>query len=380
MKEQATYRIRTVLLIIVITELVIAGLLLGMWWIALDTQGDGFLIENPWMLWFLGAIPALSIIFLLVIRWKNKALLRFANASLLRNLIPNFSKSKAVLKFILFKLGVVCIIVGMAQPQFGTEEVETTSNGADIILAVDVSNSMLAQDLKPNRLERSKLAIEQLVNQLKGDRIGIITFAGIPDVHVPITNDYRSVKSFLGSVSTDFPVQGTAVGKAIDLGIRSFDKHSTTSKVIIIISDGENHEDDALESAKEAAELGIIVHTIGVGSPDGVPIPVRQNSSSNFRQDEEGNTVVTKLNEKMMKEVADAGNGIYVRASNADVGLNIIMKEIRSLENTEGAAVSFVDYREHFQIFLLLGFLFLLADVFITDKRNTWTKNVDLFS
>jgi Ca-activated chloride channel family protein len=378
-QKVATYRLSRVMLAMFISEFALAAILFGAWLFVTKQYETAFQFANPWALYALGATPVLSLVFVFIIRWKNGALKALADIPLLRRLIPDFSHLKAVLKFILLKLGIVCLIVGMARPQYGIDEVETVTKGADILLAVDVSNSMLAQDLSPNRLDRAKLAIEQLVNQLKGERIGIITFAGVSDLHVAVTNDYRSVKSFLGSVNNDFPVQGTAIGNALELAIKSFDQESASAKVVIIISDGENHEDDAVKAAEKADELGIVVHTIGLGSPDGVPIPAGNGRSADFRKDEDGNTVVTKLNEGMMRQIADAGSGIYVRATNADLGLNIIMQEINKMDGEEGSKTLFQDYREHFQFFLILGLIFLMLDVCISDKRNTWTENVNLF-
>lgn len=344
---------------------------------ALDPQA--FQFENPWMLWFLIASPLLSVAFVFAVRWRIKVLNAFATNNLITHLIPDFSSKKNAVKFILFKLGVVFVLVGLSQPQFGLDAVETEVEGADIIVAIDVSNSMLAQDLDPSRLARSKMAIEQVVNQLLGDRIGIVTFAGIADIHIPITSDYRAVKSFLGGVTTDFPVQGTAIGEAIELSMRSFSENSKAAKVIIVISDGENHEDDAIAAAKKAADEGIVVHAIGVGSPLGVPIPVGGNVNSDFKKDENQNPILTKLNEEMMKDIAKAGKGTYVRASNADVGLNIIMSDIDKMESEGTTLVQYSDYREYFQIFLLLGVLLLIADALIGEQKNKWTENVDLF-
>ena len=249
------------------------------------------------------------------------------------------------------------------------------------MICLDVSNSMLAEDLSPNRLERSKRAIYQLIEKLHNDRLGIIVFAGQAYVQLPITTDYSSAKLFLETIGTDIvPTQGTSIGSAINLAMESFDFENGTSKSIIVITDGENHEDDAMNAAIEASDKGVIVNTIGMGSEKGGPIPVYKNGAQvDFRKDNTGNTVVTKLNEKMLKEFATAGNGSYVRASNAKGGLDKIMSEIDKMEKKEFGSKSFKDYEDRFQIFLIIALFLIVLENFISNRRSTKLDGVNLF-
>jgi Ca-activated chloride channel family protein len=278
-------------------------------------------------------------------------------------------------------MAMVSLLIGLANLQFGTKLEEVKREGIDLMICLDVSNSMLAEDLSPNRLERSKRAIYQLIEKLHNDRLGIIVFAGQAYVQLPITTDYSSAKLFLETIGTDIvPTQGTSIGSAINLAMESFDFENGTSKSIIVITDGENHEDDAMNAAIEASDKGVIVNTIGMGSEKGGPIPVYKNGAQvDFRKDNTGNTVVTKLNEKMLKEFATAGNGSYVRASNAKGGLDKIMSEIDKMEKKEFGSKSFKDYEDRFQIFLIIALFLIVLENFISNRRSTKLDGVNLF-
>lgn len=295
--------------------------------------------------------------------------------------MPNVSRTLPIVKFVLYTLSIVSLLIGLANLQFGTKLEEVKREGIDLMICLDVSNSMLAEDLSPNRLERSKRAIYQLIEKLHNDRLGIIVFAGQAYVQLPITTDYSSAKLFLETIGTDIvPTQGTSIGAAIDLALESFDFENGTSKSIVVITDGENHEDNAKESAISAMDKDITVHTIGMGSEKGGPIPVYKNGAQiDFRKDNAGNTVVTKLNESMLKEIAAAGNGSYVRASNANAGLGIIMNEIDKMEKKEFGSKSFKDYEDRFQLFLIIALVLLLIESFISNRKSNKLDGVNLF-
>ena len=273
------------------------------------------------------------------------------------------------------------LLLGLANLQLGTKVEEVKREGVDLMIALDVSNSMLAEDLSPNRLERAKRAIYQLIENLHNDRLGIIVFAGQSYVQLPITTDYSSAKLFLETIGTDIvPTQGTAIGSAIDLAMESFDFENGTSKSIIVITDGENHEDDAQAAAKNAAEKKVSVHTIGMGSAQGSPIPIYKNGNRvGFRTDNTGNSIVTKLDENMLKEIASAGNGSYVRATNANAGLKIIMDEIGKMQKKEFGSKSIKDYEDRFQLFLIAALILIVLEYFIPNRKSSKLDKINLF-
>jgi len=313
--------------------------------------------------------------------WKKRKLRKFGSQAIVKRLMPNVSKTLPIVKFVLYTMAMISLLIGLANLQFGTKLEEVKREGIDLMICLDVSNSMLAEDLSPNRLERSKRSIYQLIEKLHNDRLGIIVFAGQAYVQLPITTDYSSAKLFLETIDTDIiPTQGTSIGSAIELAMESFDFENGTSKSIIVITDGENHEDDAMNAAIEASDKGVIVNTIGMGSEKGGPIPVYKNGAQiDFRKDNAGNTVVTKLNEPMLKEIAIAGNGSYVRASNAKGGLDKIMSEIDKMEKKEFGSKSFKDYEDRFQIFLIIALFLIVLESFISNRRSTKLDGLNLF-
>jgi Ca-activated chloride channel family protein len=269
----------------------------------------------------------------------------------------------------------------LINPQLGSKMAEAKVKGIDIIVALDVSNSMMAEDLSPNRLVSAKRAISKMLEKLQGDRVGIIVFAGQAYVQLPITSDYAAGKLFLSTIDTDVvPVQGTDIGAAIDLSMKSFSEESPAQKAIVIITDGENHEADAVVAAQEAAEQGIRVFTIGMGSQDGTPIPqYNGNTRTGFKKDQEGNIVVSKLNEQMLREIANAGNGAYIRASNAEVGLEPLLAELNQIEKTDMGTVAYAEYEDRFQIFLALALLCLVLEFFLSNQKGKVAKRLKLF-
>jgi Ca-activated chloride channel family protein len=250
---------------------------------------------------------------------------------------------------------------------------EVKREGVDLMIALDLSNSMLAEDIKPNRLERARQAISRLIDKLDGDRIGLVVFAGDAYVQLPITTDYSAAKLFLSTVNTDIiPSQGTAIGKAISLSMRCFDMENGQNKAIIIITDGENHEDDAMEQTKLASEKGVFVHTLGMGLSKGGPIPVynKYGNNTGYRKDKEGNTIISKLNEQMLQDIASAGKGTYVRANNTQAGLSALFAEINKMEKKEIGSMIFTDYKDRFQLFLSIALFLLIFDLVLLSRKT----------
>lgn len=341
-----------------------------------------FRFEHIIFLWsLLALIPLMIIVFIFIQRWKNKRLKQLTNQQVIKRLMPNVSFTLPIVKFIVLSFAFIFLLLGLANLQYGTSMEEAKKEGVDLMIALDVSNSMLAEDLSPNRLDRAKRAIYQLIEKLQNDRLGIIVFAGESYVQLPITTDYSSAKLFLETIGTDIvPTQGTAIGSAIDLAMESFDFETTTSKAIIVITDGENHEDDAVSSAQKAVEMEVSVHTIGMGSEQGAPLPIyKMGKQVGFRTDNTGNTVVSKLDETMLKKIASAGNGSYVRATNANAGLGIIMDEIGKMEKKEFDSKVFKNYESRFQVFLLIALFLLVLEFFISTRRSGKLDRVNLF-
>jgi len=340
-----------------------------------------FRIANPEYLYALLVIPALIAFFWYSRIQRKKALALFGQKEILSVLMPNVSSSRPVLKFMVLMFALASIIIGVARPQFGSKLRTEKRKGIELIIAVDVSNSMMAEDIQPNRLERAKRAISQLVDKLSSDKIGLIVFAGEAYTQLPITADYVSAKLFLNSIGPNIvPTQGTAIGAAIELGVKSFNPQFIGSKAMIIITDGENHEDDAVGAAKAASDQGIVVYTIGMGLPQGGPIPDLANGPRSYRKDREGNTIVTKLDEPMLQKIAQAGKGAYVRANNAQVGLNSLFDEVNKMEKTELETQSYADYDDQFQYFIGFGLFLILLDFMILERKNKYLKNFKLFA
>ena len=338
--------------------------------------------ENSEWLFLLVLIPIIILVFILSVRWRKKAIGVFGQLKLVYKLMPMASEFKLRSKFILFAVAIASLIIGIANPQIGSKMEEVKREGVDLMIAIDLSNSMLAEDLQPNRLMRAKQSISKLIDRLDGDRIGLIVFAGDAYVQLPITTDYSAAKLFLSTINTNIvPTQGTAIGKAIELSIKSFDLQNAQNKAIIIITDGENHEDDAIKKAQEAEELGIFVHTIGMGSAEGGPIPVknRYGTITSYQKDKEGNTIITALNEDMLKQIAQAGGGSYIRANSTQSGLNALFKEINKMEKKEIGSKVFTDYKDRFQWFIGLAIILLIIETLIKGRKNKWSNKINLF-
>ena len=325
------------------------------------------IFANPKFLLLLLLIPFFFLGLGLWMMLRRRELRKFGDESLVEGLMPSWSKSKVWVRAVLYSLALFFFVIGLARPQIGAKVSERKAKGAEIMVVLDVSNSMLAKDYTPNRLERAKLAISRITDKLQDDRIGLIIFAGSSFVQLPITTDYVSAKMFLNSISTEsVPIQGTAIGEALQTAMKSFSAQSEHSRAIILITDGENHEDDAVAVAGQAAEAGIKVYTIGVGSAEGQPIPV----SGGLLKDKDGQIVVTRLDEETLKEIASAGNGAYVRAGNDEFGLTPIIEDIKKMEAEEFNSIVFEEYDEQFMYFLGIALFFFVLEMLIGERKS----------
>lgn len=337
-----------------------------------------FRFAHPEYLFLLLIVPLLVGLFIYTRIQKKRKLQLFGDPALLASLMPNVSFLRPRFKFYMQLTAVILMIVVMAQPQFGTKEEKQEKKGIEVMIALDVSNSMMAQDIQPARLDKAKMVLSKLVDGMTNDKVGLVVFAGDAYIQLPITADYVSAKMFMSSISPALvPRQGTAIGSAIDLCIKSFGEKSDVSRAIIVITDGENHEDDAVGAAKLAAENGIVVNVVGMGKPEGAPIPV--DGTMSFRKDKEGNVVVSKLNEDMCRSIATAGGGTYVRADNQNSAYRVVSKELDNLAKSKLETRVFSDYNEQFQSFALLALILLFFDSFIFDRRNKRLSKLRIF-
>ena len=325
------------------------------------------IFAHPQFLLLLLLIPFFFIGLAVWMGARRHRLRKFGDEALVNDLMPSWSRSKRWVRAVIYSLAFTFLVIGLSRPQIGAKLKEYKAKGAEIMIALDVSNSMLAQDYSPNRLERAKLAISRITDKLQGDRIGLIIFAGSSFVQLPITSDYVSAKMFLSNISTSsVPIQGTAIGDAINTAVRSFSAQSEQSRAIIVITDGENHEDDAVAAAAQAAEVGVKVYTIGVGSQEGQPIPM----DGGLLKDKEGNIVVTRLDEDTLKQIAQAGGGAYVHAGNDEFGLTPIISEIQKMQDEEFNSVMFEEYDEQFMYFLGVALALLVLEMIIGERRS----------
>ena len=335
-----------------------------------------FRFANSEYLYLLLLIPLLALFYALVARRRRHLLAKFGNLELLKGLMPDFSRGRLRLKFTLYLLAFTCVVLAAARPQFGSKLREEKAKGVEMMLVVDVSNSMLAEDFEPNRLERTKYAIGKLFEGLQQERVGLVAFAGEPKVQLPITSDYRMAQAFAKRLSpTLVGEQGTAIGKALQLATLSFSSQSEQSRVIVLITDGENHEDDAIEAARIAKAQGIRIYTIGIGTPEGAPIKI----NGEFVKDENGEMVVSKLNEQMLEQIATSTEGAYVRATKQSIGLDEIVKSINEMEKSELSTIRYEEYNEQYQYLLAVALVLLLLDNFILSRRNPRLRKFNIF-
>lgn len=337
-----------------------------------------FQFANIELLWLLLLLPALTAAYILYTRKKRQQLVKFGDPSLVGEMMPNASHIRPTVKFALNLIVLALLIVALARPQYGAKEQTVKRQGIEVIFALDISNSMLAEDVAPNRLERAKQVLSKLIDQMQDDKVGMVVFAGDAFIQLPITCDYISAKMFLQNISPDLiKTQGTAIGSALQTSVRAFGGESDASRVIILITDGENHEDNAQNIAEQVKAQGIQIIVAGIGKPEGSPIPVP--GTNNFRKDRNGNVVVSKLNEDMCREIAKAGGGIYVRCDNTNTAMRTIQKEIDTLAKSEIETKIYTDYNEQYQSFVLLALFLLLVDFFIFNRKNKRLSKINLF-
>ncbi|MGB5238391.1 MAG: VWA domain-containing protein [Flavobacteriaceae bacterium] len=328
-------------------------------------------------------IPVMIVLFLLLQVWKKSTQKRFAEAGLLKRLTPNRSSFKGTLKLLVLILGLSCLVVGLVNPKIGTKLETVKRQGVDIVFAVDVSKSMLAEDIAPNRLEKAKRLVSEVINQLASDRIGIIAYAGQAYPQLPITTDYGAAKMFLQSMNTDMlSSQGTAIDAAIELASTYFNDEEQTNRVLFIVSDGEDHSGGkAIDAVEIAIEEGVRIYTIGVGKNKGGPIPIKRNGVvERLKKDSQGEVVITKLNEEILTEIADEGNGVYINGDNTSEAVEIIKEELEQMDKKEFEAKQFAEFKDQFQWFLGAGLFFLFLDVFILDRKTKWLRKLNLFN
>ena len=335
-----------------------------------------FRFGSPEYLYLLLLLPLMVVLFVYAVKARHRALERFADRALLPKLMPEASPARLKLRFVLLTLAILFMILALARPQFGSKLREEKRQGIEIMFAVDVSNSMLAEDFEPSRLERTKFAIDRLTEKLNEDRIGLIVFAGDAYVQLPITSDYVTARNFAQQISPDMVSrQGTALGAAIDLAASSFSAGSEGSRVIILISDGENHEDDAVAAAQMAAERGIKIYTIGIGTPKGAPIRI----GGDFIKDADGKMVVSKLDESTLEQIAMATGGGYIRASNRSLGLDEIIKQINEVERKDLTESIFEDFSEQYHYPLVIALALLLVELLIPNRRSRLLQRLNIF-
>lgn len=335
-----------------------------------------FRFAHPHILWALLIIPVMVVVLIIIGRMRRHALRRFGNPELLKELMPDRSTTRTAIKSTLFILSVALLILAAARPQFGSKLREERAEGVEMMLVVDISNSMLAEDFAPNRLERTRYAIDRLFSSLKQDRVGLVVFAGEAKVQLPITTDYRMARSFAKRLSPDLvSVQGTELGQAISLAALSFSQEGDAGRAMILITDGEAHDAVALEAARRAAEQGIRIFAIGIGTPEGAPIRI----NGEFIKDERDEMVVSRLNEQMLTDIAQATGGAYVRASNAAFGLEEIVAEINKIERGELTSQRFDEYDEQFTWLVAIAFALLLLEALLLDRRNPRLRRFNIF-
>ena len=337
-----------------------------------------FRFEEPTYLYLLLLLPLLAALFLYSNYRRRRAIKKFGDPELMAQLMPDASKYRPDVKFWIVFVAIGLFAVLLARPQFGSRLETVKRQGIEVIIALDISNSMLAEDVQPSRLQKAKRLVSQLVDKMENDKVGMIVFAGDAFTQLPITSDYISAKMFLETIDPSLiSKQGTALGAAINLSTRSFTPMEGVGRTVILITDGENHEDGALEAAKAAVEKGIQINVLGVGMPEGAPIPIP--GSNDYRRDREGNVVVTKLNEQMCQEIAQVGQGIYVRVDNSNAAQNAITKEINKLAKADVESQVFTDFDEQFQALAWLVLILLVVEMLILERKNPLFKNIRLF-
>ncbi len=339
-------------------------------------------LEEPIYFYLLAVIPVMIVVFLLVLWWKKSTQKKFANSDLLERLAPNSSTFKTTLKLVFLLIGIAFLIVSLVNPKMGTKLQTVKREGVDVVFALDVSRSMLAEDIAPNRLEKSKQIISKIIDKLGSDRVGIIIYAGNAYPLLPITTDHGAAKMFLQNANPDLvSSQGTAINEALNLAKTYYDNDEQTNRFLIIISDGEDHQEETKQVAQNIANEGVKVYTIGVGTEKGGPIPMKINGSLiGYKKDNKGETVITKRKSDVLQGIADASDGNYIDGNKTDNPVKIIENIISNAQKSEFETKQFSDYKDQFQWFIGIGILFLLLDIFLFDKKTKWLRKVDLFN
>jgi len=340
-------------------------------------------LDEKSYLYLLAIIPVMVVLFVLLQFWKKRTQRKFADLTLLKQLTPDRSNFKSSLKLIFILLGIASLTLALVNPKIGTKLETVKREGVDIVFAVDVSKSMLAEDIAPNRLEKAKRLVSEIINQLASDRIGIIAYAGQAFPQLPITTDYGAAKMFLQNMNTDMlSSQGTAIDQAIELASTYYDDEEQTNRVLFIISDGEDHSEGKVTNAVEdATNEGIRIYTIGVGKTKGAPIPLKRNGIvESLKKDNQGEVVISKLNEEVLQEIAEEGNGLYINGENTEEAVAIIKEQLNQMDKKEFEAKQFAEFKDQFQWFLGAGLLFLFLDIFVLDKKTKWLKKLNLFN
>ena len=332
--------------------------------------------ENPEYLWLLLVVQLLGIIRFVTYYNQKKRLRKFGDPELLHQLMPDVSRWRPLVKFLLLELALVMLIIMVARPQQANGVSQDKRQGIEAIIALDVSNSMLARDVSPNRLDRAKMMVENLIEDFTDSKVGLIVFAGDAFVQLPITSDYVSAKMFLSSIDPSMIAnQGTDIAAAINMASHSFTQQEHVGKAIIVITDGEDHEGGAMEAAKDAHEKGLNIYMLGIGSTKGEPIPDPQ--TGNFMTDNQGNMVMSRLNEQMCREIAQAGGGAYIHVDNSSSAQRLLDEELDKLE--KGETIIYSDYEELFQYAGLMALILLILEICIMDRKNPLLKNIKLF-
>ena len=339
--------------------------------------------DEKFYFYLLALIPVLLLIYVVQQIWKRRTQKRFADPVLLRKLAPDRSLFKPQLKLILFLLALAFLTLGLVNPKMGTKLETVKREGVDIVFAVDVSKSMLAEDIAPNRLEKAKRIVSEIINELASDRVGIIAYAGQAYPQLPITTDYGAAKMFLQSLNTDMlSSQGTAINEAIKLASTYYNDEEQTNRVLLIISDGEDHSEGAvLDAVDLATEQGIRIYTIGIGQPKGAPIPIKRNGIlETLKKDAEGEVVITRLNEEVLSEIASDGNGAYINGENTAEVVELIKETLDQMDKKEFEAKQFAEFKDQFQWFLGIAVLLLFLDIFVLERKTAWLRRLDLFN
>jgi Ca-activated chloride channel family protein len=339
-------------------------------------------IEEPTYFIYLAIIPAIFVLFLLVLWWRNKIQKQFADSNLIQKLSPSTSTFKSVLKISMICLGLTLLIISLTNPKMGTKLETIKRQGVDIVFALDVSKSMLAEDIAPSRLDKAKQIVTKIIDNLGSDRVGIIIYAGNSYPLLPITTDHAAAKMFLQNAHPDMvSSQGTAINEAIERAITYFDNEEQTNRFLFIVSDGEDHEENTITLAQEAIKEGIKIYTVGVGTIEGGPIPIRNiGKGISYKKDHKGEVVITKMKEEVLKEIAYEGKGKYINGNKTQETIDSVEDLLVKAEKSEFESKQFSDYKDQFQWFVGFGLLFLIFDVFMLEKKTKWIQKLNLFN